>query len=676
VAFEKAFELPPGSPPPATQLGLFRGEIVPFQEVDGDAVLGDVVLGRVADLAVTSGPPQESLQTATSATYRWPNGIVPFAFEPGFPNPGRVTQALVHWNAKLAGTISLIPRTSEIDYILFKAAPGDGICSSYIGRMGIGAQAIRLGALCGTGNVIHEVGHAIGLYHEHSRRDRNAFVKVHLENVLKGFEDYFALEPAGVLDSGQYDFGSIMHYNAIAYSANGQPTLETIPPGIPIGQRVGLSNRDITSVTDLYPSNSFGPPPSNTQQALLGGIPANRYPTLPASGDTTADNLPFVGVADSSGAFYVGGTRTADRSSQSAFLTKFTPSGALVWQREPRPQGSSITASPLGLDGQGNVYVAGVLFGDPSGLPCFIAKYDSSGNLVWLTPYGGTVDEAPQGLFTEPSGVTTLVGRDLEFNGIIIQFNPDGSLQRRLSILPDSLPAAFPRLYSVLVDAGGNIYIGGSTETADFAGKTGDAGPFYAKLTPTGAVLWSSYLGSDSEFGPPTAISNRARGPMALDPDGNLYATGMRTTFVPGGTDRLDHLYLVKIDSGGARKWLTPYNYDLPGQASSSPDTTTTFGLVRDPVTGNLFVSATYGIYLNYSMQVRPNILAFDPAGNPLWSLPYSNGGVLFPSNPVLSQGYLFQFGATDTAFPGMPAPSPTNWALYLSRFTLTGVPR
>jgi hypothetical protein len=268
--------------------------------------------------------------------------------------------------------------------------------------------------------------------------------------------------------------------------------------------------------------------------------------------------------------------------------------------------------------------------------------------------------------------VTTVVGRDFQSSGIITQFNPDGSLQRSL-ILP-TLPTQNPRLYSVLVDAGGNIYVGGSTETADAGGKSVQQGPFYAKLSPTGSMLWDSYLGSDS---PPTPISNRARGPMALDPDGNLYAAGLRTGVPPGELGSpVDGLYLVKIDPGGGRKWLSFYNYEVPGQASSSPDTTTTLGLVRDPLTGNLFVSATYGIYLDYSMQVRPNILAFDPAGNPLWSLPYSNGGVLFPANPVLSQGYLFQLGATDSAFPGISAPTPTNWGLYLSRFTLTGIPR
>ena len=62
-----------------------------------------------------------------------------------------------------------------------------------------------------------------------------------------------------------YDYDSVMHYGNYAFSANGFPTIETIPPNITIG-RSNISSTDILEVRMLYNCSASGtvlPPATN-----------------------------------------------------------------------------------------------------------------------------------------------------------------------------------------------------------------------------------------------------------------------------------------------------------------------------------------------------------------------------------------------------------------------------
>jgi len=236
----------------------FQHQEVKYAFLGGLAVFeGDIVLGTVAAIDAVSQKP-EVMKLApqgiviTDDQYRWPDRKIPYRIDPSFPNQERVTGAIAHWEANTK--IRFIALTSENlnqfqDRVIFIAGNG---CYSYVGRQG-GEQEISLGYGCTLGNAIHEIGHTVGLWHEQSREDRDQYVTINYQNIISGYEHNFDQHITDGDDIGPYDYGSVMHYPAWAFSKNGQPTI-VAKNGAPIGQREYLSAGDIAAVAAIYPN--------------------------------------------------------------------------------------------------------------------------------------------------------------------------------------------------------------------------------------------------------------------------------------------------------------------------------------------------------------------------------------------------------------------------------------
>lgn len=228
------------------------GSVVPvkveYAVVDGKAVhQGDIVIGDADVIAA-----REKLRhddhlalVMTTAGATWPGGIIPINSDAA---SARLLAATISY-FKTMTPFQFVPHGGQQDYLYVQAGNGS---DSRIGRQG-GIQIISVGPGSTVGTLAHELCHALGLWHEQCRPDRDSYITINQRNILPGYANQFAVQTSGAASVGPYDVNSIMHYPGNAYARPGTMTI-TRKDGGPLPLRNGLSAGDIAGLRELYPA--------------------------------------------------------------------------------------------------------------------------------------------------------------------------------------------------------------------------------------------------------------------------------------------------------------------------------------------------------------------------------------------------------------------------------------
>ncbi len=271
------------------------------------------------------------------------------------------------------------------------------------------------------------------------------------------------------------------------------------------------------------------------------------------------------------------------------------------------------SVSAIALDAGGNIYVAGwtdsidfpvenaVRSTNGGGVDAFVAKLNPAGTtLLYATYLGGLYSDRATGIAVDSSGCAVITG-STQSPAFPILHAFQGTLHGSSDAFVTKLNAAGSGLVfstflggsaqqsgnGVALDTAGSIYVTGNTNSTDFptfdayqATNHGAQNAFLAKLSPTGGLIYATYLGG--------SLTDSGNG-VAVDSFGNAYVTGGTTSVnfpIVGGVQTRNaggqDAFVAKFNTSGSSLVYSTY---LGGSG----------GTVTQPETGNAIAVDSVG---------------------------------------------------------------------------------
>lgn len=284
---------------------------------------------------------------------------------------------------------------------------------------------------------------------------------------------------------------------------------------------------------------------------------------------------------------------------------KYNSAGVQQWaSRYTNTAGGTDEAWDVGVDNAGNVFVTGTSDGVGSNSACTTVRYNSAGVQQFANRFegvGGDID-AGYAIYVDPvSGTSYVTGytyrsAGADFNYITIKYNLAGAQQWATEYnSPDS---KYDEARSIAVDASGNVYVTGITQTLVLINY--DYGT--VKYNSAGVQQWATrYNGTGNDYDRANAI--------ALDATGNVYVTGRSV----GAGAAAEDAVTIKYNNAGVSQWTARYNGPSSGYDEGKA--------IAVDATGNVYITG-------YSLTTGSNndylTIKYDATGAQEWLARYN----------------------------------------------------
>jgi uncharacterized delta-60 repeat protein len=279
-------------------------------------------------------------------------------------------------------------------------------------------------------------------------------------------------------------------------------------------------------------------------------------------------------IQTSDGGYVLTGNTLSFGISGSMFIAKYTSAGSLVW--DAYWGGSSSDAGYAVVQtSDGGYAVAGTTSSFGTGGDIFVAKYNSTGSLLWDMTWGGAATDDAHDIIETNDGGLAVVGNSSSFTAsqdvVLIKLTSTGSISWDATWGGSSVDYG-----NSLVESSDN----GIVITGGWGNSFSDF--FIAKFTSSGTLSWDQTWGGGS-----SDIANA----ITTASDGGFVITGYTGSFGAGGQDTA----IAKFTSSGTLSWDQTWGgtgSDPGNGIASSPDggfavigSTTSLGPTNDNIT-------------------------------------------------------------------------------------------